>query len=396
VNVVVAHPGKQHVYQTVLAAQEAGSLQAFATSVYFEPSSRFAHGASILASRFGARGILRSALSRSHPEIDSKKVVTFPWWAAVARLSWAFPIGSTFEQYAWGRTDASIAKWLSGLEQKPQIVHGFEGGARSTFEAAKTRGIITVLDVSNAHERAERALREEGESGGVGSTERVRAERDLADVLLAPSEFVEECLVESGVSKKQIVRLPYGADPDRFSVAEPQHDGLFRVLFVGSVSARKGVRYLLEAWRRLELRDAELILVGAADAFGRKLIADAPSSVRWVGCVGGHEVQQYFANADAFAFPSLAEGSALVTYEALASGLPVVTTTSSGSVVRDGVDGFVVAPRDVDAICDRIEALWRDRDLGRRLGLSGRSLIESEYTWRHYGRRLDDVYRRFA
>ena len=73
------------------------------------------------------------------------------------------------------------------------------------------------------------------------------------------------------------------------------------------------------------------------------------------------------AAADVFVFPSLFEGSAVVTYEALACGLPSVVTPEAGSVVRDGVEGFLVAPRDVLALAERMEQLGNDPGLRDRM-----------------------------
>src|SRR5262249_61552958 len=96
-----------------------------------------------------------------------------------------------------------------------------------------------------AREYAVRAIAEEGELGSSSSpiTARVRGERELADWLLAPSEFVIRCLCEHGVPRERIVSLPYGVDPDAFRPAPaPRRDGVVRILFVGRVGLRKGVR----------------------------------------------------------------------------------------------------------------------------------------------------------
>jgi glycosyltransferase involved in cell wall biosynthesis len=104
------------------------------------------------------------------------------------------------------------------------------------------------------------------------------------------------------------------------------------------------------------------------------------------------EVRRWFAQSDVFVFPSLAEGSALVTYEAMAAGLPVITTPNSGSVVRDGIDGFVVPPRDVEALAERILLLYRGSETRRQMGARGRALVAERYTWRHYRARLCGIY----
>jgi glycosyltransferase involved in cell wall biosynthesis len=226
------------------------------------------------------------------------------------------------------------------------------------------------------------------------SADRVQAERELADWLLAPSEYVIRCLTEHGVPRERIVLLRYGADPEFFRPpAQPRRDGVVRVLFVGAVGPRKGIRYLLEAWHRLALPDAELVLVGSADRYERDLLQTQGDRVRWVDQASADVVRAWFQRSDIFAFPSLAEGTGLVTYEAMASGLPVVVTSSCDTVVRDAVDGFIVRPRDVDALAERILALYRDVDLRREMGAAGRRLIEEQYTWQHYRRRLAGLYR---
>ncbi|MHB8471105.1 MAG: glycosyltransferase, partial [Gaiellaceae bacterium] len=113
---------------------------------------------------------------------------------------------------------------------------------------------------------------------------------------------------------------------------------------------------------------------------------------RWVGQLPRDEVRCLYGISDVFAFPSRIEGSALVTYEAMASALPVVTTVQSGSVVRDGVDGFLIEPRDVAALKMRLRVLHDDPQLRRTYGESGRRLIVSQYTWAHYRQRIATFY----
>jgi glycosyltransferase involved in cell wall biosynthesis len=100
----------------------------------------------------------------------------------------------------------------------------------------------------------------------------------------------------------------------------------------------------------------------------------------------------YFQQADVFVFPSLYEGSALVIYEALASGLPVITTPNSGSVVRDGLEGYVVPIRDARALAEKIAQLYSDRALRKDMGARARRRAE-EYPWSAYRRRLAEFIR---
>jgi len=102
------------------------------------------------------------------------------------------------------------------------------------------------------------------------------------------------------------------------------------------------------------------------------------------------EVQRLFQSADLFVYPSLHEGSALAIFEAMASGLPVITTENAGSMMRDGIDGYLVPLRDPDAIAQRIVELYRDPARRRALAMNARQRAE-QFTWGHYRERLGSV-----
>jgi glycosyltransferase involved in cell wall biosynthesis len=106
-------------------------------------------------------------------------------------------------------------------------------------------------------------------------------------------------------------------------------------------------------------------------------------------------IHEEFAAADVFVLPSLAEGSAEVTYEALAAGVPVVTTVAAGSVVRDGVEGRIVPERDPEALADAIARIVEDRDRRARMSVAARERAR-DYTWERYGERLVGALRSVA
>jgi glycosyltransferase involved in cell wall biosynthesis len=259
---------------------------------------------------------------------------------------------------------------------------------------ARKLGLITILDVTSSFEYSARAT---AEDGGPHPTEelvrRIKRERDLADFLFVPSEFVETCIIENGVDPQRIIRIPYGVDPITFAPGGPVEPRPFRALFAGQLGVRKGVKYLLEAWAKLRLPNAELVLVGSPDANGLELMRSYAGQYRHVPHVPLFELHHLFQSSDLFVFPSLAEGSALVTYMALAAGLPMVTTVNSGSVLRDGVEGFLVPPRDAQALADRIFDLFTHPELRQRMGASARETVLRNYTWGHYRLRIASAYR---
>lgn len=388
-SVVVAHPARQHAYETVLAAQENGLLRAFATGVYAGGNTNFARALRNATRVPLVRNALRAVPNRMHAQIDATRVVQFPAFHVASRLARPFPFGVSAEQWADRACGAAIGSWLEELVPPPALVHSFEGAALEIFDAARNVGAVTVLDVPNAHEFAQR---EGAPPASPARNARVRAERATADWLLAPSDIVERCLVEHGVPRERILRIPYGVDIEHFTPARKRSDGTFRALFVGFISQRKGVPELLTAWRELGFPRAELTLVGGADSAGREILRQFDGCYRWVDQVPRADVRSFYAESDVFVLPSRVEGSALVTYEAMASGLPIVTTSSSGSVARDGIDGFVTDPRDVGALADRLRFLYDHPEERIAMGGSARELVTSEYTWGDYRRRLAAAY----
>jgi glycosyltransferase involved in cell wall biosynthesis len=391
--VVVAHPGKQHVYRTVEAAEKHRLLQFFATGGYVRDQSALGRMRGMLARLLPRKSIVRGLQRRSGSAIDESRVVAFPQYEIAARLVAALDPRRAIARHAERACDRRIARWLSTVSPAPQIVHGFEGGALATFGAAAAIGATRLLDVPSAHEHYVQVLLEEGEPVDIGETARIVAERELADVLLAPSDYVRRGLIANGVSNDRIVELPYGTDVTRFWPGERQQDGVFRALFVGQLSIRKGVRYLLDAWESLRLPNAELVLAGAAAASFEPVLHPYRGSFVRAGFLGQHELAELYRSADVFLFPSLADAWPLAVADAMASGLPVVTTSSTGVPVRDGIDGFIVAPRDVEALEQKIELLFRQPELRMELGRNARAWVESRYTWEHYEHRLAALYR---
>ena len=215
-------------------------------------------------------------------------------------------------------------------------------------------------------------------------------EIDAADRVIIPSEFVRRTFVENGVPEKKLTVIPYGFNPTDFQPGEKK-DNVFRVLFVGNIGIQKGVHYLLEAWERLALPNAELHFIGKVEEGMQPLLDRHASRIILRGHVKHEELQKEYAQASVFVLPSLQEGSALVTYEAMACGLPMLVSENTGSVVRDGKDGFVIPIRSVDAIIEKLQWMHDHPDDAAAMGVSAAEYIQ-EFTWDRYARRVIEVY----
>jgi len=161
----------------------------------------------------------------------------------------------------------------------------------------------------------------------------------------------------------------------------------------------KGVGYLLQAWKKLALANAELVLVGAVKPEMNSLLrTHADSTVRLTGSVPAQEVARLYRESDLFVFPSVNEGFAQVLMEAMASGLAVVASDYSGATdcVSDGKEGFIVPVRDVDRLAEAIWWCYQHPDETRAMGLAARARIEGHFTLDHYSQRQIALYRKLA
>ncbi len=221
--------------------------------------------------------------------------------------------------------------------------------------------------------------------------ERFIEEYDLADLILVLSDRAAETFRVQGFPEEKLYYLPRGVDVERFTPGErPAH---FRAVFSGALIERKGVQHLLEAWDRLDLKEAELWLVGSIhDEIKPYLEKFARPNVKALGFAQEPEV--YLRQSTIHVFPSQCEGSAKVTYEAAACGLPQITTREAGDVVEDGVQGIIITPGDVDGLAGAIQHLYNHPEIVERMSLAARRRVVENFTWDHFRERLLGAYER--
>ncbi|MEP0805757.1 MAG: glycosyltransferase family 4 protein [Chloroflexota bacterium] len=287
------------------------------------------------------------------------------------------------------------------------VFHFVNGMGLRTARRVKKRGGIVICDVRAEHvDRQEETLRREYDRLGLPYRslralyrDRLLAEYEVADFLIVPSPFVAESMTCSGIPPQKIILLPYGVTLRHFSPERPDRERAerhFRILFVGQIIPRKGIHHLVQAFTRLRLPQSELIVVGQGNAEYLTLLKGLVSpdvSVRFTGQLTQVELWAYYQSADVFVLPTLSEGSALVVYEAMAAGLPVITTPNAGAVVRDGVDGLLFPICDVDALQDKIQYLYQNPDARIAMGNSAWERVQ-EFTWERYRERLVQAYAR--
>jgi glycosyltransferase involved in cell wall biosynthesis len=284
------------------------------------------------------------------------------------------------------------------LEKKLNAIYTYEDGAKLTFEAAKRLNITKVyelpagyyLGVVNALKGAIKTTPDisfQIKSEPAWKRARKDSELELADIVVVPCEWAQESLSFSKSQKKRVVKVPYGTPADDVPVRAKRPDGPFTVLFAGQIGVRKGVPLLIEAWKRLGLRDARLWLAGSMNLDEKYL--NGHNNFQYLGALPRVRLLEVMREVDLFVFPSLAEGFGLVIGEAMAVGVPVLTTTNTGGpeLITDGREGWCVPAHDIDSLSERIEWAYRNRDALYEMGTMARRRAE-QWTWADYRRKL--------
>ncbi|MBP9760714.1 MAG: glycosyltransferase family 4 protein [Candidatus Magasanikbacteria bacterium] len=202
---------------------------------------------------------------------------------------------------------------------------------------------------------------------------------------IAPSQFVEHSLISIGIDKKNVTVIPFGVDIDIFRPIEKKNNQLFKVVFVGAINMRKGIPYLIDAWRQLNLDNAELHVYGRVYREMLPFVHNAEQDHIYIhGFVDIVDVLPYH---DIYVFPSLLEGSAKSVYEALACGLPVITTPNAGSIVTNAHDGYIIDVQNVKMIKEKILFFYRHPEKVKEFGVAARRTAEA-YTWQNYAKKV--------
>ena len=267
---------------------------------------------------------------------------------------------------------------------------------------AKRSGARIVCDVRQEHPSFQKRIlqeeavrfRVETEITGSSYNEKVFEEFALSDYLVVPSSHARKSFVEEGFEAERILQIPYGVDLRSFRPVSRMRDGIFRILYVGSVTLRKGLQYLLEACRRLRLANSELVVAGPIDPAFRPILSQYEGIFRYVAPVPKADLYQFYGTGDVFVLPSLADSFSLATLEAMACGLPVVVSENTGAadIVQEGRHGHIVPIRNVDQLCQRLEELAADPERAKALGQAARVRAQ-EMTWARYGREALQAYR---
>ena len=322
---LLVHPGTQHSHHLARELEHRGRLVTFHTGFVVRSSGLFGRSCNQLPD-----GVRRKLGGRMIDSLPRARLKLHP--VGELRSLLQSKLGQTDPEAILHRRNELFQQSIPDFDlARSDVVIGFDTSSWMIAARAKSLGRRFVLDRSIGHPAAKEKIFSELRDRypawastvpkkAPGHIAEEEDEHRLADLIVVPSGFVGETLTAQGLPAGKIRVVPFGTDLEMFKPPRSRRSAERVVfLFIGSISARKGVPMLLEAWRTAAMAEAELWLVGGGN-LPRSEMADLPKTVRLLGRQSRDGVAALMQAADIFVFPSFFEGLAQVQVEALASG----------------------------------------------------------------------------
>lgn len=365
-----------------------------------------------LARELYARGVLATIFT-GYPRFKLKNealpkdlIKSFPW---LQTPYMGLPFKSSLPQALireWENFSAiTFGAYVANNLPDCDLYVGLSGSALPAGKKAHQQGAKFICDRGSSHIRAQDdLLREEYALWNmpfVGidprTIAREESEYDEADCITVPSTFVYRTFIEKGISANKLRLLPYGVNLSRFYPVDKPKWQRFDILFVGGMSLRKGVQYLVQAYQKIKHPSKSLTFVGSPSASlieALTLRGLWPEDAIILGHIPQLELKQVMSRSHVLVLPSLEEGLAMVMAQAMACGCPVIASNHTGAedLMTNGIDGFIVPVRDVRALADKLQQL-ADEPISRD-DMSNQSLqkVQSIGGWQVYGDKALEIY----
>lgn len=392
----VSHPNTQYVGRLLEALLSINQLKKFYTSFHYSDEKMVGK---LLSSISATAGINSKLSRRSFKGIPGNAISDFPFLEIKRSFRNTFlnidPDHSYFLMCK--EFDRMVAKNSSIRESKVFI--GYEMACEKTFHEVKKLDGQTVLDLAQIHYNEISLIAETypGFKYLLKNRERLKRVNErkenelvLSDRILCLSEFAKESLLKQGIDKEKITTVNLGYSESTFYPKDDYNiDGKIRLLFVGTLTRRKGIDILLNVFKRMKTAgiQVELTLVGPmGDA--KDLILNSGLELKLIPFTNPEGLRKLYQESDLFVFPSYLDSWAMVVIEAMACGTPVIISNNTGAkdaVVKGG--GAVLETGDEEALYDCILKFHEDRILLEETGRRA-AVVAQSFKWKNYSEQI--------
>ena len=367
-----------------------------------------------LARELESRGYLKRIYSTfpwrrlAREGVPRERVRMYPWLHApllAAEQRWRLPKGLSRRLHT--ANFPLFDRWMASRIEECDAFVALSGSGLKTGWVVQSRGGLYVCDRGSSHIRYQNSIVNEEythwgfpmEACDPRMIEREEAEYARADAITVPSEFARRSFLEMGVPAEKVFKVPYGVRLERFQKTKEPPGDSFDVLFAGTVSLRKGVPYLIEAFQKLKHPRKRLRLAGPVEAAAGELLKRMDmTNVEILGRMPQPKLAEWMSASHVMVLPSIEEGLALVQGQALACGCPLISSLHTGGedLFSDSVEGFLVPIRSSNAILERLTQLADDPALRERMSEAALRRVKTLGGWAEYGAKYSELLERLT
>lgn len=369
--IIVAHPARQHSFQTATALEKNGMLYAYITTIYQKPKS-FTN----LISRFLPIHSREKAKSRYSSNIPIDKVILFDeLFSLICLFLSKIKVLKKLHKWLYLKMIMQFGKKVAryAIINKVDAVIMYDETSVACFTILKEKAphIKRILDVSTVNrlyikEIYTRDMMIYNHTLFKKYFSFLWAEKymtyckneiELTDYFIFPSQFVKNSYLFSEPQILNYQIIPYGVDLNKFRIHSKSARDKLVFIFVGQISLYKGLHHLLSVISKMDKNQVELFLIGSIVNKELYIQYAECDNIHFEGFISHSKIESYYDCADVFVFPTLGEGFGLVVLEALANGLPVVCSQNAGGndAIIDNYNGFVFNPLDEEALRNNLQ-----------------------------------------
>ncbi|MGD0338472.1 MAG: glycosyltransferase family 4 protein [Bacteroidota bacterium] len=387
--------GKFHLIYAAQSAERHGILDQFITAAY--PTALLKRVLRVVTAIIPSDRLKRWML-REAEGVPGEKIRTCTLSEPFNQLAVKFPQfgfnGSKQPQLdalAFRIYQRSALRYIRN--SKAGLYHCRSGYGGKTISHARSKGMVILVDHSIAHPQAlMQLIRNEGIYNPrlhvhlPPMWRLVQDDIETADWILVNSDFVKKTMVDFGCPKDRIIVQYWGIDAEiekyleNTARTQRTDNSEMKFLFAGGVEKRKGADLLLDVIKKLPQHGWSFTLAGGIEQELKSKIGNIQNvNVKVLGAILRQDLIRLMLDHDVFVFPTLAEGSARVVFEAMASGMAIITTPNAGSVVEHGKHGYLIDPGNRESLYNAIMQCFDNRVGLKNFGLSARELVQNQY-----------------
>jgi glycosyltransferase involved in cell wall biosynthesis len=394
----VSNPGKQYAHQLSRALEKNNFAYRFFTSFWYKPG-KFPFSIMFILPAKLRRKLEAEFEKRYFKKLNGQYIFQFPYFELIREVCDKI-FGNKYSEKMQYYRDRLHDRWVaSKMDATCKVFIGYEESSLRSFLKAKEKGIITVLDLAQVHYKTiDFISQQHSVFKDLFKDKKLRdkinkikhEELHLADYVICLSDFAKTSLVKEGFNKDKIFVAHLGFDPLKFKAKQAYStDGKLKVVFVGTITRRKGIDLLLEVHKHLsEIMD--LTFVGPM-ADGADLLNSYKGSFNWHPYMEQGELNNVLNQSDLFVFPSYLDSWGMVVIEAMACGVPVIVSdhTGAGEVVINN-SGFLIPAGDAALLEEKIRYFYENRNALKIMGENAKAEA-SKFTWDAYYEEINRI-----